>query len=78
MGGACSKSELEWVNSCEAMQRHFGCEAGCGHQVGLELPAYATSPDLDTYRQCLVTDIAFSTCDAKYLKTARLCRCIMP
>ena len=51
------------------------CEAGCGHQVGPELPAYASSNSLDTYRQCLVSDIAVSKCDAKYFKTERLCFC---
>ena len=60
------------------MARHFGCEAGCGHQVGTELPAYAATPDLDTYRQCLVSDIAISACSAAFRKTQRLCSCRMP
>ena len=52
------------------------CEAGCGHQVGPELPAYAESPSLDTHRQCLISDIAISKCEAKFGKTRRLCRCV--
>ena len=74
-GGSCRDRELEWANSCEAMRDHFPCEAGCGHQVGTELPAYVTSPSLDTHQQCLITDIAFPKCDSKYEKTARLCHC---
>jgi hypothetical protein len=74
-GGKCDAATLEWGNRCEVMQAHFACEAGCGHQVGPELPAYASSPSLDTYQQCLVSDIAVSQCDAKYTKTRRLCFC---
>jgi len=74
-GGRCDARTLEWGNSCAALADHFGCEAGCGHQVGPELPAYAASADLDTYRQCLISDIAISQCEAKYAKTRRLCAC---
>lgn len=74
-GGRCDTATLEWGNTCEMLETHFPCEAGCGHQVGPELPAYASSPTLDTYQQCLVSDIAISQCDAKYAKTRRLCFC---
>jgi len=74
-GVKCDQKTLEWANSCAALAAHFGCEAGCGHQVGPELPAYASSPDLDTYQQCLISDIAISQCSAKYAKTRRLCAC---
>ena len=75
-GGRCETPELEWVNDCDALARHFPCEAGCGHQVGSELPAYAHQASLDTHRQCLVSDIAFSKCEAKFAKTTRLCFCL--
>ena len=75
-GGSCVQKELEWANTCEALGAAFACEAGCGHQVGPELPAYAASPSLDTHRQCLISDIAISKCEAKYGKTSRLCRCV--
>ena len=74
-GGNCDAPALEWGNTCTLLQAHFPCEAGCGHQVGPELPAYASSSSLDTYRQCLVSDIAISKCEAKYAKTRRLCFC---
>ena len=76
-GGRCENQVLEWGNNCEAMARHFGCEAGCGHQVGTELPAYAEVSDLDTHRQCLISDIAVSECKAAFKKTRRLCSCVM-
>ena len=44
--------------------------------MGPELPAYAASPSLDTHRQCLISDIAISKCEAKFGKTSRLCRCV--
>ena len=75
-GGRCETPELEWANDCDALARHFPCEAGCGHQVGSELPAYAHQASLDTHRQCLVSDIAFSKCEAKFAKTTRLCFCL--
>jgi len=77
VGGYCDGPTLEWGNTCEALAAHFACEAGCGHQVGPELPAYASSADLDTYQQCLISDIAVSECKAKYAKTRRLCTCVM-
>ncbi len=76
LGLTCVQSELEWVNSCDVLQRHFACEAGCGHQVGNELPAYAGVDSLDTFQQCLFTDIAVPTCEASFAKTSRLCRCV--
>ena len=45
-------------------------------QVGTELPAYVHNPSIDTYQQCLVSDIAFSVCKSSYTKTSRLCRCV--
>ena len=76
VGAKCEAKALEWGNNCEAMARLFPCEKGCGHQVGPELPAYASSSDLDTYQQCLISDIAFSTCEASFKKTSRLCTCV--
>ena len=75
-GLRCDTRSLEWGNNCEAMAKFFRCERGCGHQVGPELPAYASAADLDTHGQCLISDIAFSTCGAAFKKTSRLCTCI--
>jgi len=75
IGARCDEATLEWGNTCEALAQHFACEAGCGHQVGPELPAYAAATDLDTHKQCLISDIAVSTCGAAFQKTQRLCSC---
>ena len=72
----CDGRVLEWGNTCEAMAHFFPCEGGCGHQVGPELPAYASHSSLDTYQQCLISDIALSTCAAAFAKTERLCTCV--
>ena len=77
--GAMKASRGQWRTPCwllASRQAHFDCEAGCGHQVGAELPAYVSSPTLDTYQQCLVSDISVSSCSAKFAKTSRLCRCV--
>ena len=75
-GLRCVERELEFANNCADLLALFPCEAGCGHQVGSELPAYAHQASLDTHRQCLVSDIAFSKCEAKFAKTTRLCFCL--
>jgi hypothetical protein len=75
-GVRCDEPSLEWGNTCESLARHFACEGGCGHQVGPELPAYASARDLDTHKQCLISDIAVSTCAASFKKTERLCTCV--
>mmetsp|Transcript_13347 Transcript_13347/g.43619 ORF Transcript_13347/g.43619 Transcript_13347/m.43619 type:complete len:609 (+) Transcript_13347:29-1855(+) len=72
----CDTTQLEFSHTCEALARAFACEAGCGHQVGAELPAYVHDRSLDTFQQCLVSDISLATCDAAYAKTSRLCRCV--
>lgn len=71
----CDSRELEYANNCEALQRAFPCEAGCGHQVGKELPAYVHQQARDTGMQCLMTDDALPTCAAQCQATTRLCVC---
>jgi len=72
----CEVSELEFVNTCEALRRVFPCEDGCGHQVGQEIPAYVHDRSRDTALQCLVTDDAIPTCETKVPATTRLCACV--
>merc|ERR1711879_995193 len=72
----CDARELEFVNNCETLQRYFPCEAGCGHQVGKEIPCYVHDRKRDTRMQCLVTDEAVPDCKAAIAVTTRLCVCI--
>jgi hypothetical protein len=74
----CYDSEITFVNNCEALQSVFACEAGCGHQIGDELPAYVTDPTERTYRQCLITDGAHNTCQFSHRATQRVCPCNPP
>jgi len=69
----CSDRELEYVNRCSMLKKYFACENGCGHQVGLEIPAYVHSTEADTALQCLVTDEAAPTCKAHHKFTSRMC-----
>ena len=74
----CEDHLLRFISAdCDALQKAFPCEHGCGHQLGTELPAYVTSPQEATFGQCLMTNHAKpSTCDAKHQATVRLCPCI--
>ena len=78
-GRACSDDALHRMASpigsmCRTMRTLFACEAGCGHQVGQELPAYSVAPD--TAGQCLVSDSAVSVCAASHASTSRACACV--
>eukprot|EP00928_Gymnodinium_smaydae_P060295 TRINITY_DN4390_c3_g1_i1.p1 TRINITY_DN4390_c3_g1~~TRINITY_DN4390_c3_g1_i1.p1 ORF type:complete len:604 (-),score=112.47 TRINITY_DN4390_c3_g1_i1:62-1873(-) len=75
-GQRCSPREFEWANTCETMKAYFACDDGCGHQVGQEIPAFVHDRSRDTAGQCLVTDEAVPTCEAKHVSTTRLCVCI--
>jgi len=71
----CNSREMYFINNCAELERHFGCEAGCAHQVGKELPVYVPDETQPTYRQCLVTFISHMKCEAAHASTARLCVC---
>jgi len=72
----CNEREMHFVNNCRSLEEHFGCEAGCAHQVGKELPVYVPDETQPTYRQCLVTFISPLRCESFHKSTARLCACI--
>jgi len=74
-GEQCNNNELYFVNTCKALEQHFGCEAGCAHQVGKELPVYVPDETQPTYRQCLATLVSPMHCEASHASTARLCAC---
>ena len=65
-----------FANNCEALLEHFPCEAGCGHQIGDEIPCYVSDPTSQTYRQCLVTEQRMPRCRASHGSTTRLCVCV--
>eukprot|EP00928_Gymnodinium_smaydae_P060296 TRINITY_DN4390_c3_g2_i1.p1 TRINITY_DN4390_c3_g2~~TRINITY_DN4390_c3_g2_i1.p1 ORF type:complete len:779 (-),score=185.29 TRINITY_DN4390_c3_g2_i1:344-2680(-) len=75
-GQRCNALELEFINTCSELRKVFPCEDGCGHQVGPEIPAFVHDRSRDTARQCLVTDDAIPTCEAKFKATTRLCACV--
>mmetsp|Transcript_43297 Transcript_43297/g.69711 ORF Transcript_43297/g.69711 Transcript_43297/m.69711 type:complete len:264 (+) Transcript_43297:178-969(+) len=75
-GKRCEQSQLQFANTCEELMKAFACEAGCGHQMGYEIPSYVVESSERTYRQCLVADEVVSTCGASHPITRRLCACI--
>eukprot|EP00405_Crypthecodinium_cohnii_P037162 CAMPEP_0206544664 /NCGR_PEP_ID=MMETSP0325_2-20121206/11672_1 /ASSEMBLY_ACC=CAM_ASM_000347 /TAXON_ID=2866 /ORGANISM="Crypthecodinium cohnii, Strain Seligo" /LENGTH=633 /DNA_ID=CAMNT_0054043495 /DNA_START=226 /DNA_END=2123 /DNA_ORIENTATION=- len=64
-GQRCVAKELAFINQCNFLRTHFSCEAGCGQNLGADLPCYVTSSKRDTSRQCLTTDAA-PTCSGKH------------
>ncbi|KAF4755783.1 hypothetical protein FOZ62_003610 [Perkinsus olseni] len=77
-GMVCYDHLLEFANDCHVMLAHFPCEQGCGHQLGLELPAYVLDGGLHTFGQCLVTDHGAPSCLTSHPSTARMCVCLPP
>ncbi|KAH8074519.1 alpha-1,3-mannosylglycoprotein 2-beta-N-acetylglucosaminyltransferase [Aureococcus anophagefferens] len=75
-GLRCDARLLVFADACAALAAHFPCEAGCGHQLGVELPAYVTSKAEATAGQCLIANGgATPTCAAKHRATS-LCVCV--
>ncbi|KAJ1620888.1 GNT-I family-domain-containing protein [Pavlovales sp. CCMP2436] len=74
-GLRCEEAQLQLANSCEALRANFACEAGCGHQLGDEIPCYVTDPARDTHGVCLHSDV-LSRCAAAFKSTQRLCVCV--
>jgi hypothetical protein len=71
----CDNREMHFINNCRTLESLFGCEAGCAHQVGKELPVYVPDETQPTYRQCLVTFISPLRCETAHKSTARACAC---
>ena len=75
-GRRCDPALLPFADDCAAVARHFDCPNGCGHQLGVELPALVTLDSEFTAGQCLIANGgAVPTCGAKHRATRRLCVC---
>lgn len=74
-GLRCRGDHLQWANTCDVLASVFACEAGCGHQIGQEIPCYVNDPTQVTHQQCLTTDGAPTSCKAQHRSTARVCPC---
>jgi hypothetical protein len=77
----CSLIHLEQISfppsrACIMMRRLFPCENGCGHQMGLELPAYVSQIGGDTFGQCLSGESSYPTCGSSHSMTSRMCACL--
>jgi len=71
----CVANQLQWANKCEVLAKLFPCEAGCGHQVGAEIPAYVVERSQLTFQQCLTSDELSESCNAAHSATRRVCPC---
>jgi hypothetical protein len=75
-GRRCDGRSIPFLNNCAMLQSHFPCEAGCGHQVGDEIPCYVSDPQQPTHRQCLISDEGKASCGAAHRSTRRICPCL--
>lgn len=75
-GKRCAGDHLQWANSCAVLATLFPCEAGCGHQVGTEIPCYVQDTSQVTHQQCLTTDTTSESCEAAHHSTRRACPCL--
>jgi hypothetical protein len=77
-GQVCANEQLHYINNCAALAKVFPCEAGCGHQTGLEIPCYVHDTTQITRQQCLTTLTPALKCEASHPSTQRLCPCVDP
>ena len=72
----CQPKLLPFADTCDALTANFKCTNGCGHQLGIELPAFVTQASEATVGQCLIANGgAVPTCQSKHRATQRLCVC---
>ena len=76
IGKVCDDKQQEFANNCETMASLFPCEAGCGHQMGAELPAYVPDQIPATFQQCLIFTEGVASCKSAHKSTARACACL--
>eukprot|EP00741_Cyanophora_paradoxa_P001725 tig00000498_g1672.t2 len=71
----CQKDHFDFLNDCAELQKHFGCEGGCGMEIGSDIPCMVSDPADKNYRRCVVTE-SVSECGASHPITSRLCPCV--
>ncbi|ETO35625.1 alpha-1,3-mannosylglycoprotein 2-beta-N-acetylglucosaminyltransferase [Reticulomyxa filosa] len=72
----CLQDHFEYINSCQVLAQHFGCEKGCqGGVMGHDVPNYVIGNKPEYYQMCLTTE-DLTTCNAEHPTTARICPCL--
>jgi hypothetical protein len=78
-GKRCSAKHLAYLNSCDRLREHYGCEAGCELVEGLG-PGYVSSGAPKTSRPaiCFAQPPASSrlSCSAAEAQHHMLCPCV--
>ena len=71
----CDNTQMQFINNCNVMKKHFDCYRGCWNEVSNAVPAY--SREGENYGgMCFVSYDVFSICNAKHPTTQRLCYCL--
>jgi hypothetical protein len=73
----CNKQNLELLNNCDDMKKHFPCNT-CSYSTGNEQPAFVVENADQQFNPsvCLInSDATQSFCEAKHRFTIRLCSC---
>ena len=71
----CSADDFWFLNSCEALGRHFACEAGCTVEMGHDVPNYVSDQGHGMHGTCLVSQQQ-PRCASHHNSTSRLCPCV--
>ncbi|KXZ55750.1 hypothetical protein GPECTOR_2g1300 [Gonium pectorale] len=75
----CSADHLRWLNSCDRLREHHGCEAGCEVAQGLG-PCYVdgNAPKTDRPAMCFAQPPATANLSCKNRNTQHmmLCPCV--
>ena len=70
----CNQNQLQFINSCYYLEKHFPCENGCWNEVGQDLPAYVNAQG-NSNHFCLFSMEVQPLCDYALQNTQRLCLC---
>lgn len=74
-GLECLIDQMDYINSCNVLSKHFKCERGCVVETGSDLPCFVTdATNVVHYQQCLITEERTS-CGGSHSATTRLCPC---
>ncbi|GLC67412.1 hypothetical protein PLESTF_000553300 [Pleodorina starrii] len=75
----CSADHLRWLNSCDRLREHFGCEAGCEEVAGLG-PSYVdgNAPKAERPAMCFAQPLgsASLSCSTHEDNHVMLCPCV--
>jgi len=74
MSWRCQERGFDYINNCATLYQQFNC-AGCGLELGDDLPAQIAQSRNPSFQRCVVS-VGRSTCSARSKASARMCPCV--